>query len=451
MADLTSGPTLELLQTLIRNACVNTGLPDSGHERRSVETLADFFAVRGVEHEPLPGRTSTVYRVPGRVRGAPSLMLMGHLDVVPVSPTGWSVDPFAAEVADGMVWGRGTVDMLNLTASMAIVFRRYLTGELPPLPGDLLFLAVADEEAGGVHGARWLTDHHPDLVRCDHLLTEIAFPPLRSGTGEPVYPVKVGEKGPHWRRLRTSGTPAHGSQPHRTDNALVKAARAIVAIADSAAPVAITDEWRAFVAGLDLPAEQAAALIDPDAIDAEIDRISTTRPGFARYVHACTHLTLSANVAEAGTKMNTVADAAETQVDVRVLTGQDDVTIDEHLRKALGPVYDDVEIVPDIDDPANASPTSGVLWESIADGFEALTGSRRIVPAITPATTDARFFRRMGANAYGVGWFDDRLDFDEFLSMFHGNDERISVASLGMTTELLTTVVERFGARTEPA
>jgi acetylornithine deacetylase/succinyl-diaminopimelate desuccinylase-like protein len=447
MDDHNSAETLELLQALIRNECVNTGLPESGHEARSVATLADFFGATGEERSPLPGRTSVVYRVPGRDAGAPSLMLMGHLDVVPVTPSGWSVDPFAGEVADGMVWGRGTVDMLNVTASMAVVFRRYLTGQLAPPPGDLIFLAVADEEAGGVHGAGWLIDEHPDLVRCDYQLTEIAYPPLRSGAGELVYPVKVGEKGPRWRRIAAAGTPAHGSSPYGTDNALVKAARVIAAIADGAAPVAITDEWRAFVAGLELPAEQAAALTDPELVDAEIERIADGSPGFASYVHACTHLTLSPNVATGGTKLNTVADSAEAQVDIRTLTGQDELTVDDHLRKILGRVYDDLQITPESDYPANSSPTDGPLWDAIGDGFELLTGSRRVVPAITPATTDARFFRRSGTRSYGVGWFDDTLSFDEFLAMFHGNDERVSVASLGMTTQLLATVVERFGER----
>lgn len=447
MADARSGETLELLQALIRNRCVNTGNADSGHEARSVETLAAFFGRRGEEREPLPGRRSVVYRIPGRVTGAPSLMLMGHLDVVPVTESGWSVDPFAAEVRDGLVWGRGAVDMLNLTAAMAVTFKPYLTGSAPPPAGDLVYLGVADEEAGGQLGAKWLLEQHPELVATDYLLTEIAFPPLRTGTGDLVYPIKVGEKGPHWRRLVATGTPAHGSQPYGTDNALVKAARAITLLADGRAPVAITDGWRAFVAGLDLEPERAAALTDPDLIDAEIERIAAESPGFARYVHACTHLTVSPNVASGGTKLNTVADAAEAQIDMRVLPGQDEITVDDHLRKVLGPGYEELEIEGTMDFPASSSPTSGPLWEAIGDAFETATGSRRLIPAITPATTDARFFRAAGAVAYGVGLFDDALSFEEFLSMFHGNDERVSVRSLGMTADLLASIIDRFQAR----
>ena len=134
-----------LLGTLIRNQCVNDGTPDSGHEYRSVETLAEFFGEAGRVFEPHPGRQSVLYRVPGRNPSAPRLMLMGHLDVVPAQPKGWSHDPFGGELHDGFIWGRGAVDMLNITVTMAAVFSRYLAGELPQPAGDLLYLAVADE------------------------------------------------------------------------------------------------------------------------------------------------------------------------------------------------------------------------------------------------------------------------------------------------------------------
>ena len=154
--------TIPLLQEMIRNACVNDGTPDSGHEHRSVTTLQDYFGRGGTIVEPHPGRQSVVYRVPGKDPNAPTLALLPHLDVVPVTEESWHHDPFGGEVIDGSVWGRGAVDMLNLTAAMAVVFRPYLTGELEPLPGDLVFAAVADEEAGGALGAGHLVAEHWD-------------------------------------------------------------------------------------------------------------------------------------------------------------------------------------------------------------------------------------------------------------------------------------------------
>ncbi|HYB40556.1 MAG TPA: M20/M25/M40 family metallo-hydrolase, partial [Candidatus Methylomirabilis sp.] len=154
----------ELLRTLIRNGCVNTGDPASGHEARSVDALEDFFAGSGLaveRHESLPGRMSLVARIEGRDPSAPRLMLMGHTDVVPANPSRWQRDPFGGELVDGIVWGRGAIDMLNLTATMAVAMRRLARSGFRPR-GTLIYLAVADEEAGGVHGAGYLTEHRPE-------------------------------------------------------------------------------------------------------------------------------------------------------------------------------------------------------------------------------------------------------------------------------------------------
>jgi len=202
---------VEVLQALIRNACVNDGTEASGHEHRSVTTLQGYLGERGTVIEPQPGRQSLVMRVEGRRPGAPALALVPHLDVVPVSPERWTHPPFAAEREGGFVWGRGAVDMLNLTAAMAAVFKRYQSGELAPLEGDLVLVATADEEAGSELGAAHLVAEHWDLVHCDYLLTEVANPYFPTG-GEPVLPVTVAEKGPAWRRLTGRGRSGHASR-----------------------------------------------------------------------------------------------------------------------------------------------------------------------------------------------------------------------------------------------
>jgi acetylornithine deacetylase/succinyl-diaminopimelate desuccinylase-like protein len=435
--------SVELLRTLIRNACVNNGHADSGHEHRSVATLAEFFGRPGVIFEPAPGRQSVVYRVPATDPTAPTLMLMGHTDVVPVNPAGWSVDPFGAEVVDGFVWGRGAVDMLNLTASMAAVFEPYLAGRLEPPPGGLVFLAVADEENAGGLGARPLVEDRWDLVACDYLLTEIAYPSIATPSG-PAYPVSVGEKGPHWTFLRTTGTPGHGSVPYGADNALAPLVEALSNLFSTPSPVIITDEWRGFVEGLGLDEEQSAELLDADRIDSAIERIAENDPRFAAYVHACTHLTVSPNVISGGVKANMVPEAGEAQIDLRSLPGQTRADVDLHVRKAMGSVGDRVELIPIADHAANSSAMGNPLWETIVDSIEDITGSRRIVPTMMTATTDARFFRARGVTSYGVGLFDDRVAFPDFLSMFHGHDERVSVESVGLTTRLLEQVVDRW-------
>src|SRR5881628_1775475 len=191
----------ELLRTLIRNACVNTGQAASGHEERSVAALEDFFAGSGLSCERYtsePGRMSLITRIEGRDPKAPTLLLMGHTDVVPVSLSGWQRDPFAADLVDGIVWGRGAVDMLNLTASMAVATKRLADSGFRP-KGNLIFLAVADEEALGTYGAKWMLDNEPDAVKADYVVTEAGGlrMPLPSLSG-PKLPMMVGEKGTYW-------------------------------------------------------------------------------------------------------------------------------------------------------------------------------------------------------------------------------------------------------------
>ncbi len=436
----------DLLGTLIRNECVNDGTPDSGHEHRSVDALAGFLGGPGRIFEPHPGRQSVLYRVAGRDRSAPRLMLMGHLDVVPADATGWAYDPFSGEIHDGFVWGRGAVDMLNITTTMAAVFKRYLTQEVPQPPGDLLFLAVADEEAGAKLGAHYLTEHHWDELACEYVLNEVAYPAL-SVSEITAYPVNVGEKGPFWRTLASSGTPGHGSQPYGADNALVPLARAMAGLAEAPSPVVISDEWRTFVDGLGLPDATAAAWLDPEQIDQVIEDLAAESMGLARYVHACTHLTVSPNLMEAGIKANVVPETGRAEVDFRALPGQDGSTVDGHLAKVLGADRDRIRIDPIMDHEASSSPAKGPLWDAIVDSFESLAGSRRVVPTLTPVTTDLRFFRDRGVVGYGVGWYDDRIEFPEFLAMFHGRNERVSVESLHRTYELLDRTVESFFKR----
>jgi acetylornithine deacetylase/succinyl-diaminopimelate desuccinylase-like protein len=379
----------------------------------------------------------------------PPLVLLSHLDVVPVDAEAWTRDPFGGDLVDGVVWGRGAVDMKNMVAmELGVVLALRRSGA--ELNRDVIFAAVADEEAGGVHGAHHLVEERWDLVGCDYLLTEVAAPPFRTEHGA-VVPVTVAEKGPAWRRVRARGRSGHASQPYARDNALVSLVRAMSRLGTEASPVAISDEWRRFVAAIPADDELRAMLTDPDRVDEAIDTIALTDPPFARWVHACTHMTVAPTVVHAGVKSNVIPDEGVGDVDVRILPGQDQAAVDDHFRKALGPsLSEEVEIESVLEFPANGSPPSGVLWESIADAAETVTGTRSLIPSMTPVSTDARFFRARGVPAYGVGWFDDRLTFGEMLSAFHGVDERVSVDSVGLTTGFLADVVAAFGRRTAP-
>jgi acetylornithine deacetylase/succinyl-diaminopimelate desuccinylase-like protein len=437
-----SSETVELLRELIRNACVNDGKPDSGHEYRSVATLRDFFGVEGEVFEPHPGRQTLYYRVRGIDPDAPSLGLSPHLDVVPVDPSGWTQDPFGADIVDGFIYGRGAVDMLNVTAAMAVAAKPYITGELAPR-GDLLFVALADEEAGGALGGLPFTEQLWDVAQVGYMLTEVAYPPV-SHASEQVVPVATGEKGAFWSMLRSTGTPGHGSAPYRSDNALKKMVEAVHGIFSVEMPVMITQEWREFVASLDLADEVKTALTDPDQIDRALDLIAVDDPLFARYAHAVTHLTVSPNMLDAGVKANVIASRASANVDIRALPGVDRDFVDSYLFKAMGAARDDIEIEPIQDFESTISPVGNPLWDAIADSVETLEGHRRLLPMMMNVATDARFWRKRGTIAYGVGLYDDRMDFSEMLALFHGHDERVSVDSVGRTTELYRQIFTRF-------
>lgn len=432
----------ELLVRLIRNGCVNDGSPDSGQEWRSVETLTDYLGrAPDLLVEPHSGRQSALWRLGGRP-GAPRLMLMTHLDVVPADPEGWSVDPFAGEVRDGIVWGRGAVDMLNMAAAMASVFRAVADGALAPPPGDLALLAVADEEAGGGLGAGYLTEHHWEAVACEYLLTEVGHPTFRTPKGG-VQPITVAEKGPMWRRLHMRGAPGHGSQPYGTRNAITDLARLITDLTSGPSPVLISDEWRGFAHTIGRP-----ELADPGRLEEAIEELAVESPALARWVHAVTHLTISPNLVSGGVKANVVAEHAQADLDVRALPGQDGPVIDDHIHEAAGALTERLRIEPVLEFPASASRPEGPFWEAIEGAFRDLAGMDHLTPVPIPVATDARFFRARGTTAYGIGWYDEGTDFAEFLQMFHGRDERVSQASLDRTARLIGRVIEELGRGT---
>ena len=205
-AEQFTGPTTELLQALIRNECVNDGTPDSGNEVRNADLLQTYLEGAGLDvqrFDSRPGRTSIVARIEGSDPSAPTLCLMGHTDVVPVNPDGWSRDPFGGELVDGEVWGRGAIDMLNITSSMAVAFRQLASEGFRP-KGTLIYFGVADEEAGGQWGAEYMIDEHWDAVGADYVLTESGGWSMVDHDGTRHVTVNVAEKGLSWRRLRVA-------------------------------------------------------------------------------------------------------------------------------------------------------------------------------------------------------------------------------------------------------
>ncbi len=444
--DSSTGEVVEVLQRLIRNECVNTGAADSGHEHRNaavIEALVDLPGVELQRFEPAPGRTSLVARLQGSDPTAPSLCLMGHTDVVPVTASGWRHDPFGGELVTGddgqvEIWGRGAVDMLNLTASMAVTFRRLAQAKGRPR-GDLVMFAVADEEAGSAYGARWIADHHPAAITTDFAITESGGLHRHPEGRPPVISINIAEKGVAWRRLRIVGTPGHGSRPYRADNALVVAAAVIQRITDYRTAPRFHELWRPVVEELPLDAEQRALLLDEDRIDQLLAELPN--PALAGHLHACTHTTLSPNalVAGAGSEMktNVIPDVIDLDIDIRTLPGEGPAEVEEHLRRALG---DDlmarVEITELINDPASMSRTDTALWDALRRAISVPFPEARLQPDFMVGFTDARVLRDLGSTVYGAALFSPALDPADYGRRFHGHDERVDTESLRLTTEL---------------
>lgn len=429
-----TGEVTELLQQLIRNRCVNEGTAESGHEVRSVETLAAYLAGPGVEarrFEPVPGRANLVLRIAGSDPSAPTLALMGHTDVVPADPEGWDRDPFGGELVDGDVWGRGAIDMLGITASMAVAVKRLLGQGWRPR-GTLVYLAVADEEAMGTHGAQWLVDNAWDDVRCDFLVTEFGGANLPVGNGARL--LMVAEKGSHWVRLRTRGVPGHGSMPFRSENAAVKMAEVVRRVATYRPPADLHETWRQFVSAIGLPGAQEMLFSRRWGLELALSRSSSL--GVARMLHAATHTTFSPNVMRSGGKINVIPESAEAEIDIRTLPGVDGPEVRRMLGEAIGDLWSDVEILAEGDNLATASPAGTPLWRALETVTARLIPGASVAPFIMVGATDSRFFRRKGVTAYGYGLLSDRIPLDQFAQMFHGRNERIDQESLRLMVDL---------------
>jgi acetylornithine deacetylase/succinyl-diaminopimelate desuccinylase-like protein len=441
--DRRTAATTELLQELIRNECVNDGTETSGHEIRNSDLLQTYLEGAGLDvetFEPAPGRRSMVARIEGSDPDAPAVCLMGHTDVVPVSPDGWHEDPFGGELIDGEVWGRGAVDMLCLTASMAVAYRHLAdTGFRPK--GDLIYFGVADEEAGGALGAKWIADHHWDAIAADYVLTEFGGFPTDTAHGHAIT-INVAEKGLGWQRLKVKGTPGHGSAPYESDNALVTAAEVVRRLAEYRPTPRIHDLWRVQVDNLPYDDDVKASLLDPGTLDAALAGLPDRRK--ARSLHACSHTTFSPNVIHGGVKTNVIPDEVIVEVDIRILPGETLADITTHLRTALGELYDRIDVEPIQQEPSTSSPIDTPMWDTLARIIDTAHPGSPLQPGLIVGGTDARFFRDRDAVAYGAGLFSPKVTLETFAKRFHGHDERVDVESLGLSTQLWIDVAKTF-------
>jgi acetylornithine deacetylase/succinyl-diaminopimelate desuccinylase-like protein len=444
MTDAT-GEVVPLLQQLIRNGCVNDGKTDSGHESRNADALRAFLGDgETAVFESVEDRGSIVARIEGSDPSAPSLCLMGHTDVVPFNADTWERDPLGGELIDDEVWGRGAVDMLNQTAAMAVAFRRLVRSGFRP-KGTLVFLGVADEEAGGYAGAGPLVQDHADAVVTDYCLTEFGGYTTAAAGGGVHVSVGTAEKGGAATKLTVRGTASHGSVPYGTDNALVTAAEIVRRITTTRGPSRIDDTWRQWVHGQGYDEELTATLLDPARVWEALPTMSKRLAGQA---HACTHLTAAPTMVRGARqqKINVIPDSIELWVDVRLLPGQ---TKDDAIAFFDDVLGEDLRDRVEIEFPRGArsgtsSSTETPLWDVMTRAAQRAYPTASLLPSMSSGTTDARYLRPAGVTTYGFGLLSAKVTPAEFFARFHGKDERIDLESLSLSVELWEWVAREF-------
>jgi acetylornithine deacetylase/succinyl-diaminopimelate desuccinylase-like protein len=425
----------QLAADLIRIDTTNRGGGDAC-ERPAAEYVAARLAEAGAEPvliESAPGRANVVARVSGSESGEPALLLHGHLDVVPADPAAWSVHPFSGEIRDGVLWGRGAVDMKTADAVLLAVVRRWArTGRRPRR--DLVLAFTADEEDTLRYGSQWLVERHPELFEgCTQAIGESGAFTFHAGPGRRLYPIASAERGTAWLKLTARGRAGHGAKPH-PENAVTRLGAAVTRIGTYRWPVRLIPTVRAAIDAIAAASGQPApgGELGADELLARLGPAAALVAGTIRNSANPTML-------RAGDKINVIPGEAVGYVDGRVLPGGEDefrATLEELTgdEVAWEYVHRETALEAPLDAPVLAGMTRALLAED--------PGSV-VVPYCMSGGTDAKQFARLGMTCYGFTPLVLPEGYD-YYAMFHGTDERIPLSAL----ESGVRIMDRF--LTEP-
>ncbi len=435
---------VELLQNLIRNKCINKERVDSGFEMRSVNTLIEYFKKYGINDyqvfEPAPDRGNLLVRLKGS-DNAPSLMFESHLDVVPANADNWDVDPYSGEIIDDELWGRGTIDMLYYTATQAVAFAHLVKNGFKPR-GDLVFLAVSDEEAGGKYGASWLVENKAEEIYADYMIGEFGGAIMKTPTGD-KYSLMHAEKGMAWFEMLVRGEPGHASMPYKKDNAILTASLIINKIQNNLPRPYFYEGWSDFVKALGVGKVSRIMLTSKKLIPIALKSMYKKDEGMARAIHGLTHMTIAPTIIEGGNKINVITDEVVIKFDVRLLPGQNKDTVNNYLKDTLGDLMEKVEIINQGDEAGTSDPIDTIFTQSIQNVFSKMADNE-IIPMMLPAVTDSRIFRKIGIKCYGFSILTDKITTKELSEYPHGDNERIPLDAIYKTTEFFSKLAIDF-------
>ncbi len=427
------------LQELIRIKTVNP----PGNETLAAEYVADVLNQEGIEVkviESAPGRGNVIARLRGKGDGGP-LLLLSHLDVVPVEEAKWERDPFGGELVDGYIWGRGAVDTKNLTV-MEMMCLIQAKREGLSLKRDIILAATADEEMGGIMGVKWLLDNHPELLACEYAINEgggygIEF------AGHRYYVCDTAEKSPCWIKVRTKGKAGHASRPV-DDNAVLKLVEALARLGKARLPMHRTATVERFIKILARDQKFPNSLLLPLILNPLFEPLILKRlpKNIAPIFKALLHNTATPTVLRAGQKTNVIPSEAEAEVDCRVLPGQTKETLLAEIRPYLGP---DVEIEVLMEPEPFETHYETELFRIFQEVIAEEDPQAKVIPFMLPATTDSRFLAKRGVKVYGFSpmKYDPKCN---FLELAHSHNERVSVDSLIFGVRSLYKIVKRFCA-----
>ncbi|MFD5315704.1 M20/M25/M40 family metallo-hydrolase [Streptomyces sp. NPDC127098] len=414
---------------LIRHDTTNRGGGD-GVERPAAEYVAAALADAGIEPvivEKAAGRTNVVARVAGTDPGADALLVHGHLDVVPADASEWSVPPFAGEVVDDVVWGRGAVDMKGSDAMVLTVVRAWARAGVRPRR-DIVLAFTADEEDSAEFGAGHLVRLRPELFEgCTEAIGESGAYTYHPGDGRRIYPVGAGERGTSWLALTARGRAGHGSKINR-ENAVTRLSAAVTRIGEHTWPVRLSPTVRAALTELAALYEQPLPDLDtpdPDELARGVEELLDRLGPAAALVAGTVRNSANPTMLDAGYKVNVIPGSATAHVDGRVLPGGDEeftTTLDLLTGPDVDWEYAHHEIP--LQAPVDA-PTFDVLRAALRH-FDA---DAHVVPYCMTGGTDAKQFSRLGVTGYGFMPLRLPEGFD-YQAMFHGVDERVPVSAL---------------------
>jgi acetylornithine deacetylase/succinyl-diaminopimelate desuccinylase-like protein len=415
---------------LIRFDTTNRGGGD-GTERPAAEYIARLLADAGLRPDLLesaPRRANVVARISGTDPAAGALLLHGHLDVVPADAQAWSVDPFGGEIRDGVLWGRGAVDMKNAVAVLLALAREWVRSGRRPRR-DVVLAFTADEEDTAAYGARWLVENHAEKFEgCSEAIGESGGFTFHAPGGLRFYPVASAERGTAWLKLTARGTAGHGSKPN-ADNAVTHLARAIVRIGEHEWPIRLIP---AVSASIEAIAEAAGTsghgTSDQGTMAERLDGLGPARALVAGTIRNSANPTML----QAGTKINVIPGEAVAYVDGRVLPGYEAefaATMDDLTKPDVAWEYAHSE-------PPVQAPLDGPLVSAMTAALLAEDPGGTVVPYCMTGGTDAKQFARLGMNCYGFTPLVLPPGYD-YYAMFHGVNERIPLSALHASLRIM--------------